>query len=496
MAYSYASLSAPVDGLNLRDSPYSIKPTEAIQLDNYLVYDWGIRQVGGTTAMTNPESSSNVGQVIFFKNNSGSPRQLICVNNKIYSTSSAGWASTTNLTGALTITNDGWRYAFHQNRIFLVNGTDAGLIYSISAATLAADTFTGLTTDNAKQVFTFKRRLYFVKKASRSIYYPATAGSVSGALTEFDFSDYLEQYGEIVFGTSWSVNQGNVNEQLMVLVTSAGEVLIYSGDYPGASNWQIVTLVNIPPPVGTQGFIKLGQDILIVTSRGVVSLGAIVSGRQTDEKYYNLSYKLADSFGGVDVKPIQDALRPFIYFATSTSGQFFALNFERGAWSKFTVNSVGTATTALAPWDNIAQSSYPTVPVLDSAVSYLMVCDNAHSTLYIDPAMSDSVSHVWRTGFLQIEPNKTKTVDKIRVIGKVTSGTTFTNVAACRFDVLNATTATDTKQTTVATTNYLHQELHTPGVGKRPSLVFTKTSSSEQNELTGVDIFYNVGGTE
>lgn len=478
-------IQAPIDGLNLRDAPYAVSPTEAIQLDNYLVFDWGIRETGAFTSLTHP-AAGTIGQLVFFKNQNATPTQLICVANKVYSTTSATWGSPTNLTGALTITSDAWRYAFWKKRIFLVNATNVGLIYDIAGATLAADTWTGLTTDNASQVFSFKQRLYYIEKASTSMWY-GPESSVSGALTEYDVEEFLEDYGTLVFGTSWSVNQGNYNEQLLILVSSAGEVLIYSGDSPVADNWQLVTRVSIPVPIGNQAFIRLGQDVLICTTRGVVSLAAVVAGRADQEKYFNVSGKIADQFGVVvNVPPIKDPRRPFIYFASSAAQYIYVLNFERGAWSRIDTNISSGTISAMSYYDN------------GTIGQYLNVSYSNSTSALLDDTTGNTAAHAWRTGFMPIEPHKFKQVNKVRAIGRNTAGTAqFVNTIACRYDNLTSNTASDTKTSSTSSTSYLDQELQPVGVGRRPSLIFTKTSTGEQNELVGCDVYYTpIGGQE
>lgn len=485
MSLSYFFVPAPIDGLNLRNSPYNLSPTEAQQLDNYLVFDWGIRETGAFTSLTHP-TSGTIGQLIFFTNQNGTATQLICVGNKVYSTTSATWGSPTDLTGALTITSNSWRHAFWKKRVFMVNATDVGLIYDIAGATLAADTWTGLTTDNASQVFSFKQRLYYVKKASTSVYYGGVGG-VSGALTEYDVSSFFEHYGTILFGTSWSVNQGNYNEQLFVLVSSAGEILVYSGDSPAADNWALVTRVTIPTPIGNQAFIRLGQDLLISTVRGVVSLATVIAGRQDEERYFNISGKIADQFGiSVNVPPIRDPRRPFIYFASSSAQYIYVLNFERGAWSRLDT-TIGSGTiSAMSFFDQ------------GTVGNYLNVSFSNSTSKLMDDSTGNTVAHAWRTGFLGVEPNKVKQVEKVRAIGRNTAGTSqFVNTIACRFDNLTDNTASDTKSASTSSTNYLDHELAPVGIGRRPSLIFSKTSTGEQNELVGCDVFYTqIGGVD
>lgn len=476
----------PTGGINLRASPYEIDIKEALQLDNYLVFDSGIRECGAFTALTHP-AAGTIGQLIYFKNNNGTALQLICVANKIYSTTSATWAAPTNLTGALTITSDAWRYCFFKKRIFMANGTNVGLVYDIAAATLAADGWTGVTSDNISQYWSFKQRVYGIKKNSSSFVY-GPVSSVAGVMTEYDVGEFLEDYGNLLFGTSWSVNQGNTNEQLNVLVTDSGEVLVYSGDSPVAANWTLVTRVTIPTPLGNQAFIRLGQDVLIVTYRGVISLSAVIAGR-VEEGYFNKSIKLGDGFGSVNIKPARDPRQPFIYFASASAQYIYALNFELGVWSRIDTTVASGTISALSFYDNGITGNY-----LNASFS------NSTSKL-LDDTAGNTVGHAWRTGFLEIEPKKQKHIKMLRVLGRNVSGaTTFANTVAIKMDSLFGSTATDSRTADVSATpalpsyGYIEQELSPASVGKRPSVVFSKTSTGEQNEICGFDLFYSISG--
>ena len=491
-------IPAPIDGLNLRLAPDAISATEAVQLDNYLVYDWGIRETGSLTTLANPETSVAVGQSVFFKEADNDAFQLYFVNNKAYRASLSGWGSPTNLTGALTITNDGWRPCFFKGRIFLANGVNVGLIYNIAAATLAADTWTGTTSDNITQWWTYKERLYGIKKNSSIFCYTDDPDVVSGALVEYDTGRFLESFGKLLFGTSWSVNQGNYNEQLNVVVSTDGEVLIYSGDSPEAANWQLISRVQIPPPLGSQSFIRIGQDILIVTSRGVVSLGAVVSGKGDVEQYFNVSIKLGDTFGSVDVKPIRDRVKPFIYFPSRSANYIYVLNYERGAWSRIVTGLSGTIT-ALSIIDDVVAGSYPTPPVgtPDSAASYLMIFTSTGAIRYVVHETGGSVSHTWKTGFMPIDPKKNKQCHKLRVRGRLYGGSNFISTASVGFDSAALTPTSDTKSQAASSGVYIYQELLGSGVGKRPYVVFSKTDAGEINDIFGFDLFFTtVGGVE
>lgn len=492
--WEYASIPAPVDGLNLRDSPYTIKPTEATQLDNYLVFDWGIRECGALQTVTNPVGSNPLYQMVYFKTTAQSGKHLVFGNNKVYLASELGFPSATDKTGALTITTNVWRPVFFNKKIFFFNGTNAGLIYDIAADTLAAHSLTGPANPEYLTCgWNYKQRLYAIEKDTTKVWY-AGLSAISGAMTSFDVGDYVRLFGTLSFGFTWSLNQGLSNEEVWGVCTTEGEILLYSGDYPGAANWSIITRVRIPPPLGNQSFIQLGQDVLIVTTRGVISLSGIISSRGMNESFYNVSLKLGPNFGGVDVPPVQDLFFPIIYFASESAAYIYALNYERGAWSRISTGLTGTIT-AMTIYDGALAGSYPPTPPTVGSSSSLIFATSNNAVRINSDSSGNSVSHVWKTGFLPIVPNKQKLAHQIRAFGRCVNGTqSFINSAGVYFDVPTSPAQTDTQTKTSAGTNYVYQDLGAVGAGKRPSVVFSKTSAGEGNELVGFDFFYTLGG--
>lgn len=491
-------LPPPIDGLNLRDSPYFIKQTEATRLDNYKIFDWGIREVGYSSAGTNPVGSSPIRQIVYFKTPSGTLSHLVCGNNKVYLVTSNTFGSATNKTGALTITSSYWVPCFFNKKIFLFNKTDVGLIYDISGATLANDSLTGPSPNSSvlSQGWNYKQRLYAIEGLTTKYWYLPGIGDISGAMSSEDIGDYFKLFGTLLFGTSWSNNSGLTNEEYMVLVTTEGEVFVYSGDYPGADNWQLVTRVQIPLPLGNQSYIHTGQDILIVTALGVISLSAVISTRSDDQRYYNISSKLGQSFGSVDIRPIKDPLAPFIYFAAATSDYIYCLNYERGAWSRILTGVSGGTITGISYYDGALAGSAPGTPppAPSTGGSALIVTYSDNSIYEYVDGIANSKTHRWDTGFLPIEPNKQKQLDHVRVFGSLYGGTTFTTAVGCYFDAYSSAVGSDNKTTTPGSSDYVYLDLYPTGVGKRPLLSFSKTSDNESNVISGVEIFYTTGG--
>ena len=478
-------LPAPIDGINLRKAPHELAPTEARVLENYLIFDWGIRECGNTGTLTNPGTSAKpVKTIIPFKSVTGTAKQLICTTDKVYVTSSSSWGSTTDKTGALTITLGTWQYEYFNKKIFLHNGTDDALVYDIAGDTLTASGFTGLSPDDQVLIapWNYKNRLYSIEQSNPRFAYTNSNDAVSGAMTLIDLAPVLLQTGPLLFGTGWSVNQGVANEELCVFVSAMGDVLVYSGDNPSADNWQLVSRVSIPMPLGNRAFLRFGQDVLIVTTRGVVSLARVVTAQEKREEYFVISSKLGNSFTGANVKPAVDPRQPFIYFAGASAGVVYILNYERGAWSTMTLpaNSINS----LAFFDSGTEGQY------------LIVGQSDGSVIRVDDSGGNSMAHTWRPGYMDFGSAQKKKISAIRVIGRNISGSDlFSNTINIASEMNDATpSVADTRTTTGIGTYYTYQELQPSGIGKFVCPMFAKASTGERNEINGAEIYYEEGG--
>lgn len=78
---------------------------------------------------------------------------------------------------------------------------------------------------------------------------------------------------------SWTRDSGNGIEDLAAFITSRGEVHVYSGTDPAsADTWQRVGTFKIPEPVGRRCLIKVGGDVGILTTQGLVLFLAFSAG--------------------------------------------------------------------------------------------------------------------------------------------------------------------------------------------------------------------------
>lgn len=124
-------------------------------------------------------------------------------------------------------------------------------------------------------------RLYYWEKDSLDFYYGPT-GAITGELTLFPLSRLGDIRGKIAEMASWTVDAGHGLNDVLVIITTQGDVVVYEGIDPGDSlDWRLTGRYKIANPIySRKATRKLGADLLIQTTGGVVSLTAVLRGSE------------------------------------------------------------------------------------------------------------------------------------------------------------------------------------------------------------------------
>lgn len=261
----------PYGGINLRDDVSAIQVNQARFLDNWLPDSGALKVRPGYQAHASDIGTGEVKTLATFEGTTAEV-MLAAANGNIYDASSAGSAS--DLTGALAgFSEDRWQHANFNNRLLLVNGTDAPLHFDGSAIAATAWTGSGLTIANLVNVANVRNRLWFCENGSADVWYGGV-GSITGALARFQLSQ-IASGGFCQAIGSWSRDAGDGQDDLTVFVMSTGQIIVYQGD--PASTFELVGKFgdeSSAPPIGRQCLIKVGGELLIITRLGLLPLSA------------------------------------------------------------------------------------------------------------------------------------------------------------------------------------------------------------------------------
>ncbi|TXH18611.1 MAG: hypothetical protein E6R03_01815 [Hyphomicrobiaceae bacterium] len=164
--------------------------------------------------------------------------------------------------------------AYISSQVVIADGLDDPLLYNGTAFQLAVFTVTtGASPDAFDGVIAHHDRLYFWKTNGVLEFYYGDVGAVSGPLTRFP----LDRLGNITGGIqsmmSLTMNAGVDTNDALAIITTTGDVVIYEGLDPGDSTlWQLSTRLKVAPPVSRFGMTRVGGDVWMMTTKGVVSM--------------------------------------------------------------------------------------------------------------------------------------------------------------------------------------------------------------------------------
>jgi len=347
------TVTAPIGGWNAINSLQAMSPNEAVIIDNWFCLptelqlrqgytEWATGITGTATSFLNYEPPSGSSKFFVAANNAGA-----CSIYNVSAGGAVGAAAVTGLTSAqfhyAAMTNTSGHY------MFAVNGQDKMRLYDGTTWYTITNTgtygITGVDTALFSDVRIHKRRAWFVEKDSMSAWYLGT-DAVSGSAQEFDFGPIFALGGKIVKIDTWSLDAGEGMDDYFVVITSKGEVAVYTGTNPAsATDWLLKGVYYVGSPVGDLCTMKFGGDILLINKDGLIPLSqSLMSSRvnmkqaitnKIQAKISQDTTTYSSNYGWQAVlNPPLNMLILNIPTSSTTSKQY-VMNTISGAWSSF-----------------------------------------------------------------------------------------------------------------------------------------------------------------
>ena len=254
-----SSLPAPVGGWNARDSIAAMNPADAVSMVNMFPRTTDVILRDGYS----DHVTGITGQVesLMAYNGAGTSEMYAIAVDSVYNVTAAGAVGAAVL-GSLA--NARWQYiniaTAGGNFLEMCNGAD------------------GVHTN------LHKNRVWFVQKDTLTAWYLPTQ-SISGAAKSLDLRSYCPHGGFLMAIDTWTIDAGYGVDDLLVCVTSEGDVAVFRGTDPAsATTWAIVGVWFIGSPVGRRCLVKYGGDLLIITQDGLQSMSAALQSSRTDPR--------------------------------------------------------------------------------------------------------------------------------------------------------------------------------------------------------------------
>jgi hypothetical protein len=347
---SVMSYSAPVKGWNASSALASMKPDEAIVLNNWFPRP-SYCEIRGGFASHATGMTGNGKTLVTYNAMSGANKMFCSTASGVYDVTNPGAVGAS--VAARTNGKHQWTMFGDATNSWLImcNGVDKPLYYDGSTWTAVdggtSPALTGLTTTEIIGATVYKGRLLFLQKNSLSFWYLA-AGAAGGALTEFDMSGEAKKGGYLMAIATWTRDAGDGQDDVAVFITSEGEALVYQGNNPSSlTTWAKVGTFFIGKPLGRRCVTQFGGDLVVITQNGTFPLSAALQSAAIDYKLA-LSFKIEDAFTEAArnygsnfgweaiVYPAQSALLVNIPISEDGEHQQYVMNTTTKAWCKFT----------------------------------------------------------------------------------------------------------------------------------------------------------------
>lgn len=272
MAFQGFTLPSPNGGLNLVDAIDDMAPNEALELVNIFPTGLGAQVRNGYASFASTGASSQLNFLRGLPLADATYKTVGGDSNKIWSFASG---SATDITGTTTPTSSNWNTDVFAHRLYMANGVDTVQVYD--GTTVADSTFSGVTLANLINVSSFKERIYFIEKGTLKTWYGGSQVTGGAALTAFDLKYAMKLGGYLLFAGSWTNQLASTSADLFFAVSSEGEIVFYNGTSPADSTtpWGLVARYVIGKPLGYRSFIRVNNDVWILTEQGIVPISAL-----------------------------------------------------------------------------------------------------------------------------------------------------------------------------------------------------------------------------
>ena len=344
-----AKAPAPVEGWDQISPLSAMDPKRAIVLDNWFCQPGYVEVRKGYTAQSSGvgTTSTPVQSIFSYHGLTSAGDKLFTIaGGTIYDCTAVGTASATSITGLSSSRWQGVNYTTSAGveYLWIANGIDAPKHYNGSA--WATPTITGVTGTDILNPAVYKKYIWGVLSGSMDACY-LPLDSVAGSGTKFPLGSVMGGGGYLVAIGALTRDGGSGPDDYICFVSSRGQVAVYHGTNP-ASDFTLVGVYNIAPPIGYRCLTKVGGDLAIITLDGVMPLSVVIQqDRGSDAKtamtlrINNAMNTAAQSYKanfGWELTIFAKGTAAILNVPTAenVTAHQYVMNTLTGAWSRFT----------------------------------------------------------------------------------------------------------------------------------------------------------------
>lgn len=481
----------PTMGMSSKQSISSMDPRYCPEMQNFFPVGATIDVRKGFTFFGEVSGAETPNNTFEFITEAGT-RFLVCISSADIYNVSAGGAGV-DISGAVVVQPTAYHAVNFRSRLFFKSEAaldDVGVWTGVGNAALAG--FTGPGADDKALAFitSYKSRLYFVEHNAASFWYGGV-DAITGALTEFDVTSIFRLGGKILWIGSTSF-AAFANQEVFVIISEAGEVLLYQGEYPGSATWSLMGRYYIAPPPCRKAIFYWGQDVICITTQGVVPLSEVINAGPRGEYQY-LTDEINTLFTADIAATVAVGATLFITGIVYPNGNYLLISLPRataGATIQYVMNLTTRAWTKFTNQPGCSWSLFNNNLYFGSLVN--------HRIYKADDGYEDVViSGSFRTIKLRLAPNYlgnpalVKGQATMRPLVSMSEGLSLT--ADMDWDYSN--TVPTSTETNLADTAYKAYQpvMGLKGQGKAGSIHIEQVITNKRMSLQAIEVTWNEG---
>lgn len=335
---------APKRGWIKNQSLIGAMPDGAEVLDNIFPTAQGARLRGGRTK--HATIGAAVKRIMSWKSGA-SEKMFAAAETAVYDITSPADPDVAPTADLTSLTNGDWSSVQFSTSggeyLVIANGADPVRHYS---GTWATPTINNVTSSTLSHVWAFKNRVWFVEGGEQSAWYLPT-NAIAGAATEFPLRGVFTEGGALLFGATWSLDSGDGLDDVIIFVSTEGEIAVYAGTDP-ANNFVLQGVYRIGKPLSKNCTFKAGGDLAIMTEDGIVPVSEALRKDRAALQAVAITLPIEDAWQ--EVVANRSASFPFeatlwqtqtmliigLPGVTSNLPFAFVANARTGAWCRYT----------------------------------------------------------------------------------------------------------------------------------------------------------------
>lgn len=308
-----ATMPAPTNGIDSLTNLFGMDPRSCISTKNIDAAPAGMKVRPGYNEYANGFLGSAINTIIPFTgsaDDNSMDKLWAATTDGLYNIDVSTTTPVKDIDWTFKLSGSG-RCSFTQvtndagDHLLLVADEENGLYsYNEATDTWSVPSIVGPLNGAADIVFVmyWKGRVWYIERDSTSAWY-SDSGTFFGTVTEFNFGSRFRYGGNLRALYDWTLDSGEGPDDYIVAVSGGGDVIVYGGTDPSSSaTFGIIGLWFVGAvPFGRRLGSLYGGDLLVLSTYGLISMKALVSGVDPFSLEASITWKIQGS--------IQDLMR-------------------------------------------------------------------------------------------------------------------------------------------------------------------------------------------